>query len=125
MGIKAEKINSFLGVFNFFLLIVIAGMLVYMFYDNRRGKGNMVFLEEGDEIKVYVVEDNIFNGYLKNKLVRVISLNPLYLEILPQNVQVGKNGIWNREIYNETAKVKNAQEPFIYIKGKIQQNSED
>lgn len=125
MGIRAEKINAFLGVFNFFLLIVIAGMLGYMFYDNRREKGNMVFLKEGDEIKVYVVEDHIFNGYLKDRLVRVISLEPLYLEILPQSVQVGKNGIWNREIYNETAKVKNAQKPFIYIKGQIQQNSED
>ncbi len=122
MKVQAQKVNSFLGVFNFLLLIAIVGMLVYMFYENEKekGRGNMVFIKEGAELKMYVVEDNVLNGYLDNKLVRVISLNPLYLEVLPQNVQIGKNGSWGKEIYNSSAKVKNTQQPFIYIKGKRQ-----
>jgi hypothetical protein len=120
MRVQAQRVNSFLGVFNFLLLITIVGMLAYMFYENGKGRNNMVFVKEGTELRIYVVEDNVFNGYLKNKLVRVVSLNPLYLEILPQNVQVEKNGSWDKEIYDGCAKVKNMQEPFIYIKGKKQ-----
>jgi hypothetical protein len=100
-------------------------MLAYMFYENEKRKSNVVFVKEGAELRMYVVEDNVFNGYLKNKLVRVISLNPLYLEVLPQSVQLEKNGSWDKEIYDGSAKVKNTQKPFIYIKGKRQQNSEN
>jgi hypothetical protein len=85
----------------------------------------VVYVKGGAELRMYVVEDNVFNGYLKDKLVRVISLSPLYLEVLPQNVQVEKDGSWDKEIYDGSAKVKNTQRPFIYIKGKRQQNSED
>jgi hypothetical protein len=125
MKVQAQRVNSFLGVFNFLLLTAIVGMLAYMFYENKRRERGMVFVKEGAELKMYVVEDNVFNGYLKNKLVRVMSLSPLYLEILPQNVQVEKNGKWDKEIYDGSAKVKNIQEPFIYIKGKRSQDSEN
>jgi hypothetical protein len=120
MRVQAQRVNSFLGVFNFLLLITIVGMLVYMFYENKKERRDVVFVKEGDELRIYVVEDNVFNGYLKNRLVRVLSLNPLYLEILPQNVYVEKNGSWGKEIYDDSAKVKNIQQPFIYIKGKKQ-----
>jgi len=125
MKVQAQRVNSFFGVLNFLLLIAIVGMLVYMFYENKKGTRDVVFVKEGAELKMYVVEDNVFNGYLKDKLVRVISLSPLYLEVLPQNVQVERNGSWDKEIYDGSAKVKNVQNPFIYIKGKRQQNSEN
>jgi len=125
MKIDAQKVNSFLGVFNFLLLIAIAGMLVYMFYENKKEKRGMVFVKEGDELRIYVVEDEVFNGYLRNRLVRVISLSPLYLEVLPHSVQLEKNGSWDKEIYDGSAKVKNIQQPYIYIKGKKHQDSED
>jgi len=125
MKVSAQRVNSFLGVFNFLLLVAIMGMLAYMFYEDGRQRRNMVFVEEGKELRIYVVEDSVFNGYLKDKLVRVISLNPLYLEILPQSMQLEKSGSWDKEIHNGSAKVKNTQKPFIYIKGKKLQNSEN
>jgi hypothetical protein len=116
--VDVRKINSSLNVFNFLLLIAIVGMLGYMFYENRRGEKKVVFVNENGELKMYVIEDKVFNGYLKDKVVRVISLNPLYLEVLPQNLQVEKDGKWEKEIYNGSAKVRNSSEPYLYLRGK-------
>lgn len=69
-------------------------------------------------MKVYVFDDKVFNGYLKDKTVRVISLSPLFLEVMPTGVQASKAGEWKVFSTDGIAEVRSVQEEDKFIKGK-------
>ncbi|MEM3426843.1 MAG: hypothetical protein QW212_01095 [Nitrososphaerales archaeon] len=120
---SARKINNLLNWVNAFLLLGIMTMVGKLFLDSFREKssssGTVVLVEENGLVKMYVIEDRAFQGYLNNKMVRVISLNPLFLEVLPAGIQVEKAGRWETVSYDHTAEIRNLYLPQIFIKGSL------
>lgn len=117
---SAKKINNLLNWINAFLLLGILLMVGKLFFDSMKRSADtaVVLVEENGALKMYVLEDKAFQGYLKNKTVRVISLDPLFLEVLPSGIQVEKQGKWETASYDHMAEIRNIYLPSIFIKGK-------
>lgn len=113
---RVKQINEYLNYINLVLLLGILFLVGNLLLTIRKEKQKVIVKEDGI-LKVYVFDDKVFNGYLKDKTVRVISLSPLFLEVMPTGVQASKAGEWKVFSTDGIAEVRSVQEEDKFIKG--------